>query len=107
MKIAVKYLDGRTVDAVIIPFDTVQLERKYDVSIAQLEESGKVEHVLFLAWTSLARTAMVGGQDFDAWAATVEDVDDGDETEDEAGNGDGAEGAEPPARPTPSTSPAE
>ena len=92
MKISVTYLDGRKADPQVIPFDTVKLERKFDISIEQLEQSGKVEHVMFLAWTALTRLGLAG-DDFDTWAATVEDIGSNEDEEDESGNGGAASAA--------------
>lgn len=49
--------------------DLVRLEREYEISAAQLDDSNvTVEHVLFIAWSALRRTKAIDlDLDFDSF----------------------------------------
>lgn len=53
--------------------DIVKLEGKYDISVASLENSVKITHLLFLAWASETRTKATT-LSFEEWVDTVDSV---------------------------------
>lgn len=86
----VTYRDGSVKEATTAPKDEVALERQYDVSIAQLTDSGpsgvmllssmRVEHLYYLAWSALSRTSQEH-RDFDSFLDVISDLDFGSEDE--------------------------
>lgn len=69
----VVYSDGTTRDVVGKAVDIVAFEQKFDISMASLQNSVKVTHLMFLAWHVEHRTGNTQ-DDFDKWLETVDMV---------------------------------
>lgn len=73
INLQITYTDESVRVVKAVAADLVAFESKFDLSIARLEQSVKLTHLLFLAWHvehRLKQTAL----DFDAWIDTVEGV---------------------------------
>lgn len=51
--------------------DFIQMERKYDVSVNELQIAPRMEWISFVAWNACKRQGQTQ-QDFDSWLETVE-----------------------------------
>lgn len=67
------YSDGTTRDVVGKAVDIVAFEQKFDISMASLQNSVKVTHLMFLAWHVEHRLGNTP-DDFDKWLETVDMV---------------------------------
>lgn len=73
MRLVINTLDGVTHDANVLPVDLVRFERAFDTSLADMGDSPKMEHLLFLAHSALNRTGDAD-PDFEVWMETVADA---------------------------------
>jgi hypothetical protein len=69
----VVYEDGTTRDVVGKAVDIVAFEQKFDISMANLQNSVKLTHLMYLAWHVEKRTGNTK-DDFDKWLDSVEMV---------------------------------
>lgn len=69
----VVYSDGTTRDVVGKAVDIVAFEQKFDVSMASLQNSVKITHLMFLAWHVEHRTGNTK-DDFEKWLESVDMV---------------------------------
>jgi hypothetical protein len=69
----VVYSDGATRDVVGKAVDIVAFEQKFDISMASLQNSVKVTHLMFLAWHVEHRVGNTK-DDFEQWLETVDMV---------------------------------
>lgn len=69
----VVYSDGTTRDVVGKAVDIVAFEQKFDISMASLQNSVKITHLMFLAWHVEHRTGNTK-DDFDKWLESVDMV---------------------------------
>lgn len=73
----VQYDDGSGADVMASAPDLIAFERHFNTSMVTFNETFRVEHVLFLAWTALHRRG-VTTDDFDTWCERVDSVEFGD-----------------------------
>jgi hypothetical protein len=73
MKLSIS-IDGVTHVVAPKPGDLVRLERQYDISAVSLDETSKLEHILFLAWVGLHREGVYPG-DFEEFLDVADMVD--------------------------------
>jgi hypothetical protein len=69
----VVYSEGVTRDVVGKAVDIVAFEQKFDISMASLQNSVKVTHLMFLAWHVEHRVGNTK-DDFEQWLETVDMV---------------------------------
>lgn len=69
----VVYSDGTTRDVVGKAVDIVAFEQKFDVSMASLQNSVKITHLMFLAWHVEHRTGNTKDE-FEKWLESVDMV---------------------------------
>lgn len=69
----VKFEDGTEKDITAIAADLVAFETKFDISVAKLEQSVKLTHLLFIAYNQQSRTGQTK-LDFDKWVESVETI---------------------------------
>ena len=83
--VTVTLADGRVFkDSKIMPGDLVALERKYQLRVTQImgenpvtgkeEFTGAIEHVLFIAYSSVKRKGLIEDLTFDAFVEVVEEL---------------------------------
>lgn len=67
--------DGATEQVVAGPADMIALERHYNISTGSMQDptASRIEYLAYLAWSALRRTR-AGVPDFDAWLATLDDL---------------------------------
>lgn len=69
--------NGETKDIVANAADMVAFEREFELSIASLEQTAKLTHLLYLAWSSEHRRKATG-KSFDDWVNDVAGISYGD-----------------------------
>jgi hypothetical protein len=69
--------DGQAKDITCNAADMVAFEEKFNVSIAELANSPRMSHMLYLAWHSESRTKSTT-ESFEKWLETVDGVGGGD-----------------------------
>jgi len=69
----VTFSDGTSKEVNAVASDLVAFENKFDLSVAKLETSVKLTHLLFIAYNQQSRTGQTK-LDFDAWVETVESI---------------------------------
>lgn len=62
---------GETVRVVGGQLDFIQMERKYDISVSDLQDKPRMEWIAFVCW-SAAKRHKVTTQDFDTWLGSAE-----------------------------------
>lgn len=68
---------GESKDVIANAADMVAFEREFEVSIASLEKTAKLTHLLFLAWSSEHRRKATA-KSFDEWVSDVSGISFGD-----------------------------
>lgn len=68
-----KFSDATELEITATAADLVAFETKFDLSVAKLEQSVKLTHLLFIAWNQQRRTGATK-LEFEKWVETVDAI---------------------------------
>lgn len=77
INLRIELASGETKDIVATAADMVAFEREFELSIASLEKTAKLTHLLYLAWSSEHRRKATA-KSFDEWVEEVDGISYGD-----------------------------
>jgi hypothetical protein len=73
LNLRIEFVSGEEKEITCSASDIVKFETKFDLSVAVLEANVKLTHLLFLAWSSEARTKSTT-KEFDNWIDDVASI---------------------------------
>ena len=73
LNLRIEFVSGEEKEITCSASDIVKFESKFDLSVAVLEANVKLTHLLFLAWSSEARTKSTT-KEFEVWVDDVASI---------------------------------
>jgi len=73
INLRIEFVSGEEKEITCSASDIVKFESKFDLSVAVLEANVKLTHLLFLAWSSEARTKSTS-KEFDVWVDDIASI---------------------------------
>ena len=70
LRLAVQFVDGRTVNVTVPPIVQVAFERHFNIGIPEIGDKLHIEHLYWMAFETIRRDGNTP-DDFDVWLTTV------------------------------------